>query len=104
MCASAVIAGNAVAGVGYAIIVLNRATVKTKFVYTAFIIRNRTDSINDCIGRPAGIWLRLLTKNSNVMTTKTEKKQMEPNDEKCSQGKTKECKSTDKKSDKKCDK
>jgi len=38
------------------------------------------------------------------MTTKTEKKQNEIKDEKCSQSKTKECNSTDKKSDKKCDK
>jgi len=38
------------------------------------------------------------------MTTKTETKQPKPKDEKCSQNKTKECKSADKKSDKKCDK
>jgi len=36
------------------------------------------------------------------MTTKTEKKQMETKDEKCSQSKAKECKSTD--SNKKTDK
>lgn len=49
-----------------------------------------------------------LTKNRNIMTTKTEKKQMETKDDKkcCDQSNAKECKSADsnKKSDEKSDK